>query len=491
MAAAIPALLAQDFISEEPDSIHAIYERALAGSADDQNEVGGWYFRGVHVERNYPQAVQWWLRAAQGENAKATGNLGICYRFGLGVRQDSVRATRLILKSIKDGNPALLDSVSAGADRGDVFYNSLMAWRLHTTRSGVDFFPDSAVTYLERAAQAGSMENMKRLALNHYNRRNYTEAYRWFSSAADADSVNSMFYVGQMLLQGKGVEKNESLGFEKVNIAAQAGNRNALYLLGQCYNSGTGVEADPALALKFYTLASGKGLSKASWDAAKCYLNGVGTATDYPLASIYFSRYTTQASGERFRKLITDTIPDSPFVRYMRGNKALSDSNFVSAMEDFNILAESSPELGRFLTAYAGVNAFSEQDSIDQCIETIIEVAPEIPLGKFVLGTIFLQSNPAQAEQWFLSAGDDGYGVAFGILGHAYYYGIGVEQDYDKAVPYLLRAMELGQLTEGTDTILAECYENGLGGLSPDPDLAAKIRSGEFNLVEKNLYQFF
>lgn len=487
LIAAFSYASAQEFLTEEPDSIHAIYERAVAGSADDQNEVGGWYFRGEHVAQSYPEAVQWWLKGAQGNNFKSTGNLGICYRLGLGIPRDSVRATRLILKSIKDGNSALNDSAIASATRGDVFYNSLLAWKMHTTRGGVEFFPDSAVPYLERAALAGSLDNIRRLALNHYNHRNYEESFRWFSAASQSDSVNSMLYVGRMLLEGKGVEKNEALGFEKVNIAAQAGNRNALYLVGQCYSSGTGVDADPAMALRFYTLASGKGLGKASWDAAKCYLNGIGTEVEYPLASVYFARYASQASADRFRKLITDTIPDSPYIYYLRGQKELNDSNFVSATENFNALAATHPDLGRLMAAYSAINMYNDSDSVAQCMQTIIELTPDIRIGRFILGCLCLETYPDRAEELLAEAGNHGYGTAFSLLGVAYYSGIGFQQNYETAVHWLLRAMELGQLSDEGASALAQCFQDGLGGLSPDPELAAKLREGAYSVDVKKL----
>ena len=68
---------ARQTLEEATDSIRQIYARAQAGNPADQNEVGGWYYRGRHVPQNFQTAAQYWAKAAQSGNALAIGNLAL------------------------------------------------------------------------------------------------------------------------------------------------------------------------------------------------------------------------------------------------------------------------------------------------------------------------------------------------------------------------------------------------------------------------------
>ena len=65
---------------------------ALQGNANGQNNLGWMYANGLGVEKDYNEAMKWYRLAAQQGNAKAQGNLGAMYANGLGVEQDFVRA---------------------------------------------------------------------------------------------------------------------------------------------------------------------------------------------------------------------------------------------------------------------------------------------------------------------------------------------------------------------------------------------------------------
>ena len=110
------ALAAGMALATQPN---AVLQKAQEGDAASQNAVGEWCYNGTNgMKRDYGQALQWWAKAAKQGDVKAVGNMGMCYRYGYGIDRDSLKATRLYLKSIRDGNDSLMTAVEAAAQRG-------------------------------------------------------------------------------------------------------------------------------------------------------------------------------------------------------------------------------------------------------------------------------------------------------------------------------------------------------------------------------------
>lgn len=73
---------------------------AMSGNPGIQNEVGRKCLKG----KNYEEAYDWFMKAAEGGNASAQYNLGLCYRNGWGVAPDSLESFNWFMKSAEGGN---------------------------------------------------------------------------------------------------------------------------------------------------------------------------------------------------------------------------------------------------------------------------------------------------------------------------------------------------------------------------------------------------
>ena len=69
-----------------------IIQKAVAGDAKYQNELGIFYHDGRGVPQNYKEAVKWFTMAAEQGLAEAQSSLGGMYGMGLGVPQDNIQA---------------------------------------------------------------------------------------------------------------------------------------------------------------------------------------------------------------------------------------------------------------------------------------------------------------------------------------------------------------------------------------------------------------
>ena len=124
-----------------------------------------WCYNGDNgMKRDYGQALQWWAKAAKQGDVKAVGNMGMCYRYGYGIDRDSLKATRLYLKSIRDGNDSLMTAVEAAAQRGGLF-DGIVTALAYKTGNGVKRDGAKAVQYFQMAAEGGSVDAQREYAL--------------------------------------------------------------------------------------------------------------------------------------------------------------------------------------------------------------------------------------------------------------------------------------------------------------------------------------
>lgn len=101
---------------------------------------------------------------------------------------------------------------------------------------------------------------------------NFTEAYRWFSGAADRGNPEAQYYLGQMYARGLGLLRDDVEAVRWYFLSAEQGYPGAQYELGEMYTSGRGVmhkEAEQGDAEGTYDLGTmyerGKGVPRASW----------------------------------------------------------------------------------------------------------------------------------------------------------------------------------------------------------------------------------
>ena len=80
--------------AEKPvEAEKTIQERAEAGDADAQYNMGMMYDNGDEVPQDKDEAMKWMRKAAEKGNAKAQNNLGGSYYNGDGVPQDKAKAS--------------------------------------------------------------------------------------------------------------------------------------------------------------------------------------------------------------------------------------------------------------------------------------------------------------------------------------------------------------------------------------------------------------
>ena len=77
---------------------------AEQNQAPAQSCLGSCFEHGDGVEQNYEEAVKWYRKAADQNNAIAQNNLGGCYAKGYGVTKNEVEAVKLFRKGAEQGD---------------------------------------------------------------------------------------------------------------------------------------------------------------------------------------------------------------------------------------------------------------------------------------------------------------------------------------------------------------------------------------------------
>lgn len=157
-------------------------EAAAASAVDsgptgvaEQNALGHKYYG----EKNYPEAVKWFRKAAEQGHAAGQANLGTMYENGSGVKRDYAEAAKWYRKADEQGFVGVQNNL------GVIYEN------------GEDVNQD------------------------------HGEAVKWYRKAADQGNPTGQYNLGLMYKDGKGVEKNLEAARTWLQKAANQGHKVA------------------------------------------------------------------------------------------------------------------------------------------------------------------------------------------------------------------------------------------------------------------------
>lgn len=138
-----------------------------------------------------------------------------------------------------------------------------------------------------------------------YNKKDYTEALKWFHMAADQGDARAQYYLGKMYAYAQGVVQNYTEAVNWYQKAADQGNAKAQFELGFMYYSGCGVTHSFSEALKWYRKAADQGNANAQFFLGTMYLYGYGVPADLSEAKNWYKKAADHGSIDA-RKVLKD-----------------------------------------------------------------------------------------------------------------------------------------------------------------------------------------
>ena len=475
-------------IEEIKDSLNAIMELAKGGDASAMNEVGTWYYTGKHVKQDYEQAYSWWKKSALKKNIRGIANLGLCYQLGHGVEKDSVNAVRLYVKSISEGNAALLNQRKENAEKSA--FDAMLTGTCYETGTSVKKDYAQAAEYYALAAKKGSVDGMRQAGLCLSNAKDYAKALTFFEKGADYGEPVCEYYAGKFLLEGKNVPENKSQAVIYLLKSAESGYAAAQNEIGTAYAEGNGVAKNQSQAAEWYKKSAHQGNVKGMWNYGLTLRYGAGVDKDYDQALFWLSEASSQGYMRAFKRLATqlDSIGTDPFLYYLRGMKLYTvNGKLKEANAEFKKLEKSKIAEGKIMQMVILASPRYDKQNIEKAVKELEKLAVKDAQAAFILAQIYekgdggIEQDMTKSVELFRRASDMGFGKAQSFLGDMYYEGRGVEKDLIMAVSLYQKAHEKRQLSQTGATRLAECYENGLAGLEQDKKKAEQLRKEKHN----------
>jgi len=462
-------------------------EAAERGLAEAQLSIAESYAHGVGVAQNDELALHWYQRAAEQGQAVAQFALGQIHAQARGVREDMPLARQWYREAASQGHPGAqlaLDAMDTeGLGRTGSGAKSRPAarerrssdnrWIQYATHGRIEDFFDlgtmfdlgigveksskQARAWYRKAAESGHAGAQFALAraLDPSERE---QAVQWYRKAAAQGHAPAQRTLGDMQLDGVGIEQDRisALGWfaqaaqqgnaqalyaigkllkeDAVNIAtlaieraAAGGQADAQYAMGERYRLGQGVAQNWFEAVRWYQLSAEQEQAAAQCALAGCFAAGLGVKKDMAVAFHWYERSAAQ--------------------------------NFPQAQWNLGEL---------YATGLPGVEPDAKKATSLCKRAANAGFAP----ASATLGALFAKANKYErAIPWWTLAAEQGDVEALFNLGQAYRLGLGVVKDEAKAFELLLQAAVSGLAVAQSRIGLA--YATG-DGAALDPIEACK-----------------
>ncbi|XP_063139867.1 protein sel-1 homolog 2 isoform X9 [Rattus norvegicus] len=284
-----------------------------------------------------------------------------------------------------------------------------------------------------------------------------TEAYTFFTRAADMGNLKAMEKMADALLFGSFGMQNITAAIQLYESLAKEGSYKAQNALGFLSSYGIGMEYDQAKALIYYTFGSAGGSMMSQMILGYRYLSGINVLQNCEVALNHYKKVADYIA-DKLEK--SEGIPVEKVRLTERPENLSSNSEILDwdIYQYYKFLAERGDvqiqvSLGQLhLIGRKGL----DQDYSGNAI------------GLHGLGLLYFHGkgvpvNYGEALKYFQKAAEKGWPNAQFHLGFMYYSGSGVWKDYKLAFKYFYLASQSGQPL--AIYYLAEMYATGTGVL--------------------------
>jgi len=123
------------------------------------------------------------------------------------------------------------------------------------------------------------------------------EAALWVRSAAEYGVPAAQLRLGRMLLEGRGVEKDERAALSWFTHAAEQGDAEAMNMVGRCYENGWGSAVDCTQAASHYRRSAEAGHDWGEYNLGNLLFDGRGVPQDLEKALHWYLRAAHRGHG--------------------------------------------------------------------------------------------------------------------------------------------------------------------------------------------------
>lgn len=376
---------------------------AQSGNPRAQNELGYYYYCGMHVEQDYNAAARWSALAAT-ENEQAAYNFAEVYLTGKTTKIDECEASEPLYYAAKgDCKPA-------------------QEWLLNKAESGFA----NAQFYLGVLTVQGQ---------GAYN-QDIEAGLCWLKKAADQDFFFALNVLAMIYEDGILIPQDLNKCIALLQRAVELGDMDAQDRLGTMYDEGKGVQQDYAQAIQLYEQSALQGEVSAMVHLAHHYRQGLGTEKDLAKAENWFRIAASRHSDEGLLGLAMINEENGKLEEAIKGYaEVLENSEYIEFFNDDSpeywleeIDEKMSPEyMSWSCKLSSSVDDMSQEEPKIQTYAQLLEAADggdakaQHDLGyHYYWGGENYEQDIMQAVSWFELAANNGHAQSAYNLGVLY-----------------------------------------------------------------------
>ncbi len=343
------------------------------------------------------------IRKAEQGDSEAMCTLGEGYQKGWGIASDFSKAVTWFSKAAEKGNPKAQYELAICYANG----------------TGVPTNRETERLLYEQSAKQGYAPAQYNLGVCFDKgigvTQNHKMAVYWYSKAAEQGDSTAQSNLGVKYFNGEGVEKDYLQAVYWFTKAGLQGDNIAQHNLAICYAKGYGVIPNDEKAFYWYSQSAKQGHKYDQFNLAMCYYDGKGTKCNQQKAFFWFERAAEQDFGAAQLRL---------GCCYYLGIGC--PTNYSKSLYWLLLAAEQEiPEAIELLKKFPHDNVRKEQELL-------------------VLERRKKKEKKEAEEQLHLA--EQGSPVAQFNIGCAYFMGMGVEKDIQKALNWWKLAAKQGNI---------------------------------------------
>ena len=400
-------------------------EAAQLGEPEAQYYLGYLYLNGLGVEQNAQKATEWFTKAAQQGNERAITELSKHYVMGYGKQY-----LELYRNAAEAGN------INAQINLGNCYYYG----------DGVKQDYNQAIAWYQKAFENEDYiyNDLKQIAFynllgTYIHIKDYDNAELWY--AKHFYTSDSDFDTCYILRNAARIIYPEKKYLDFLNDAATLGDMEALSVMSCFYAIGKDVKRDDKKAVEFYKLYKQKHLEEYHYYDNEDYSNKKFTIADVYLhiSDISFNEMvSSQYEGDSQQWCIKAAEMGNVDAQKSLANEFYDNEDYEQAFRWCSMAAKQKDENALFFMGYLYDNGQGTAQDHKAAVEWYMKAAQQgNEQAQNIIGECYyngdvLPQDYKKAVQWFQKAAIK-VGDATLNLATCYYEGKGVEKNYCQA----------------------------------------------------------
>jgi len=315
-----------------------------------QYRVGAKYYK----KKMFPEAIKFFMNAAENGHASSSYNVGVMHYRGVGVLQSDTEAMKWLEEAKKNGHSGVqtgkvqtsfggeyfqkgnslkaLEWFELGAQEGniDALYNIGV---VHLEGAGVSRDETRALEYFGRALENAPSQDKESslqylIGLGYCHNKNFFKALEWFHKAVIRENKDALFGIATLYQRGEGVSQDLIEALKWYKLAKKNGHPEAQDTIAETqFINGLKFSAASNFveAMKWYNKASKKNHGRAQHNIAVFHLNGEGVPKD-PFEAIKWFKIARENGATGTRKEIATAQANI-------ANDFYENKNFIEAVK--------------------------------------------------------------------------------------------------------------------------------------------------------------